>query len=318
MWYDNSTWANPNDPSTAGAGSSVALGYAKGIDPRNYATHDDWANAYSAAVNPQAGGGGGVWLTGDQNRTFGGSSGQFAPPTPTKLAADSPLWNSPTPLAQTSQPNMWAGGTPGFNEMGGQVGAPTSANRTAADYAYNPQQYLDPSMAFTMSNGLRALGSSASAAGQTFSGNTLKDILGYSQGLAGQNWNQAAGQAAQQQGFNRGVDTSNTQLNQSQQGITNAQNQYNQNFGYQAALNDQTIPWNQQMQAAQLGLGAQGQQSTLSQTLATLLSGNLGTLGQIQGSGTIGANNSITNAISQMLAGLTRNNTLNLALPQGG
>jgi len=72
------------------------------------------------------------------------------------------------------------------------------------------------------------------------------------------------------------------------------------------------------MQAAQLGLGAQGQQSNLSQTLATLLSGNLGTLGQIQGSGTIGANNSITNAISQMLAGLTQNNTLNRVLPQGG
>jgi hypothetical protein len=227
---------------------------------------------------------------------------------------------------------MWAGGNPNFSEIAGGMsslpnqipngqsgvpGAPSSANRTAADYGYNPQQYLDPSMAFTMSNGLRALGSSASAGGQTFAGNTLKDILGYSQGLAGQNWGQAAGQAAQQQGFQRGVDTSNTQLNQAQQGITNAQNNYNQNFGYQAALNDQTIPFNQQMQLGQLGLQGTGQQSQLAQTLATLLSSNYQTQGNVQGAGAIGGNNALTSAISAILANANSNNMMNRVLPGG-
>lgn len=187
-----------------------------------------------------------------------------------------------------------------------------------APYSLNTSAYLDPSMAFTMANGLRTLGSSAAAQGQTFSGNTLKDILGYSQGLASQNWNNASQLAAQQQGFGRGVDVSNTQLDQSQQGITNNQNQANRNFDYQAQLNDQTIPFSQQLQLANLGLGAQGQTSNLATTLATLLSGNLGTLGQIQGSGTIGSSNAVTNAISQILANMNQSNVLNRVLPNTG
>lgn len=229
----------------------------------------------------------------------------------------------------------------GMNGNGGPITQNTTpnglgaANQTANDYNYDPSKYLDPSMGWTMQQGLRGLGSTASAKGQTFSGQTLKDILGYSQGLASQNWNQAAQQAAQQQGFARGVDTSNVGMNQAQQGITNnlnlqnnaqnmqqqginnALNQYNQGFQYQRALNDQTIPFSQQMQMAQLGLQGTGQASNLASTLATLLSANAQGAGSAAGAGTVGGSNALQSAISQILASLSSGNIVNRVLPQG-
>jgi len=297
-----------------------------GIDPRNYATQDDYANAWNTAMSPT--GNAGVWTTGGQNQTYGGSSGQYG-------ATTSPAAPAPAPAAPTSPPRSassgwgaspgtvgsgndmnggWASPDQGFPGTGGYpIGGPIPTGAGAGypgggqagqapgspGYPLDVNKYLDPSMAFTMANGLRTLGSSASAGGQTFSGNTLKDILGYSQGLASTNYNNAEQQAAQQQGFKYGVDTGD------------------RNFAYQAQLNDQTIPFDQQYKMAQLGLQGQGQNSSLAATLATLLSGNLGTLGQIEGSGTIGSNNSITSAISQILSGLVNNNTLNRVLPQG-
>ena len=151
-------------------------------------------------------------------------------------------------------------------------------------------------MNFTMGEGLRALGSSASAQGQTFSGNTLKDILKYSQGVAGTNYQNASNTAAQQQGFGNTVDQQNV-----------AQGNVNRNFDYQAQLNDQTIPFDQQYKTAQLGLQGSGQQSTLASVLA-----------QILGAGTVGASNSLTSAISQMLASLNQNNLYNNLFPAKG
>jgi hypothetical protein len=194
-------------------------------------------------------------------------------------------------------------------------------------------KWLDPSMQFTMDQGMRALGSSASAGGQTFAGNTLKDILGYSQGLASQGYNDAYNKAAGQQQFaqqgsqfDRNLQN---QMSMSDNALQAAQQQANANreiaanqlawnresgdraFNYQAQLNDQTIPWQQQYQMAQLGLQGTGQQSNLAATLAGLLSNNLLTQGQIQGSGTMGQNNSITSALSSILSGLYNNNTYN-------
>ncbi len=68
-WYNESLWPN-GDPAQAGAGTAVAIGMRHGVDPRNYATHDGWADAYSKAV-----GIGGVWLSATQP-----PSAQPAPP----------------------------------------------------------------------------------------------------------------------------------------------------------------------------------------------------------------------------------------------
>ena len=111
--------------------------------------------------------------------------------------------------------------------LNGQTTTPNATGGFTTTNPYDVSNYLDPSMAFTMANGLRSLNSNQAASGQLSSGNSLKDILGYSQGLASTNYNNAVGQA-----------------------------QNDRNFGYNVALNDQTIPFNQQLQLAQLGMRA--------------------------------------------------------------
>jgi hypothetical protein len=229
----------------------------------------------------------------------------------------------PAVMPGTQEAQAW----PSMSPIGGDQGPITQQtnpnglganNQTSNDYNYDPSKYLNPSMDWEMQQGLRGLGSTASAKGQTFSGNTLKDIMGYSQGLARTNYNNAAQTAAQQQQFARGVDTSNVGMNQAQQGIDNNLAQYNQGFQYQKQLNDQTIPFDQAYKQAQLGLQGTGQQSNLAATLATLLSANAQGAGAAQGAGTVGANNSLTSAISQILASLTSGNIVNKVIPQGG
>ena len=56
----------------------------------------------------------------------------------------------------------------------------------------NTQQFMDPSMQFAMAEGQKALERSAAARGGALSGAAMKDLLNYSQGLATQNYNNAA------------------------------------------------------------------------------------------------------------------------------
>ena len=62
-----------------------------------------------------------------------------------------------------------------------------------AGYNKNVNDFLDPSMAYEMDQGNRALQGSAAAAGGLLSGKTLRDMQRHSQGLAQGNWNNAQG-----------------------------------------------------------------------------------------------------------------------------
>lgn len=211
-------------------------------------------------------------------------------------------WGSPGNVPGGNLAGGWgAGGSslpPSSSMYPTNVPRGTSPDLGSPGYPIDVAKYLDPSMRFQMGEGMRALESSASAGGQTLSGNTLRDILKYSQGLAGTDYGNAFNRAAQQQGFKYGVDTGD------------------RNFAYQSQLNDQTIPFDQQMRLAQMGLTATGQQSSLAATLAALNSGNLNTLGQTGASGTIGGSNIINQTLQQILTNAIGNNTLNRILPQ--
>lgn len=208
------------------------------------------------------------------------------------------------------------------------------------DLSFDPSKYLDPSMAFTMGQGLQAVDSAMGANGLLNSGAQARGILDYSQGLASQNWQQAAQQAAQQQGF--GFQTRQADVQNALQAaglnaqIGNMQNQYglgvaqlgqqgqefNANLGFQgqmannqfglsqAALSGQLGYQQQQLALSQLGmlgqLGLGGAQSAAGAagTYGTNLANLLAIMGQTQGTGTIGAANQWNQGITGALGGL--------------
>lgn len=82
----------------------------------------------------------------------------------------------------------------GANQQQEQLGAGISALKNQQGNL-DVNQFLDPSMQFTMNQGLNALNASAAARGGLLSGGALKNALEYSQGLASQNYNNAVNQA---------------------------------------------------------------------------------------------------------------------------
>lgn len=73
-----------------------------------------------------------------------------------------------------------------------QLGNEGIAGIKAQQGPLNVGQFLDPSMAFQQAEGQKAVQTSAAARGGLLSGATLKDLTQYSQGLASQNYNNAA------------------------------------------------------------------------------------------------------------------------------
>lgn len=304
------SWYTGGDPSQAAPGSAAYIGMQHGIDPRNYARHDDWANAIAGLSS--GGSAPGTWVANPNQvngrsvgpaPVYGGSSGQYpAAPTSTPYVPPANAGSSPVSWGTTGG-NMAPGSAPPGG-VGGYSGGGIAPPNASTGYALNPGAYLDPSMAFETAEGLRALGSRAGAAGQTFAGNTLKEIMDYSQGRARTNYNNATAVAQQQQGFGRGVDVNNRDF-------TQGQNVSDRDFAYLAQLNDQTIPFGQRMAEAQLGLQGAAGGSSLAAILAQLVSGNTMTGGQAGAAGTVGGNNAITQMISQLLAQMNSGAMLN-------
>jgi hypothetical protein len=158
-----------------------------------------------------------------------------------------------------------------------QTGYGTSPNSSSTAFGVPPQiaQYLDPSMAFQQAQGLRALDSQATATGGLQSGQTLKDILNYSQGLASTGYNNAFNQAAQQQGFGAGL----------------AQQDWQNNLNLANTLS---------------GMGQYGTtgSANANNLLATLLSQNTLAGGNAAAAGTIGGSNAITGGVSQAIGNM--------------
>ena len=163
-------------------------------------------------------------------------------------------------------------------------------------YGFNVNDYLDPSMAFQMSQGLNALQNSAAARGNLNSGQTLKDILAYSQGLAGQDFNNAFNRAANVRDFTYGVDTGDRA------------------FAYNAMNNDRNFNYNTLRDLAGMGLSGAGQASNADTALSGLIASLMSNQGQIQGAGAVGGSNSINSIISAILNQILQSRFVNGAL----
>lgn len=167
------------------------------------------------------------------------------------------------------------------------------ANPNAPNYPLNVGAYLNPMADYMQQQALKNIQSTYAGAGNLQSGPAMKGIADYAENMAlGNAYLPALGAAQQQQGFGYNV------------------NNNDRNFAFQQQLANQTIPFQQQMQLAQLGLqGTQGQQG-VSNLLATLLGQNAIAAGNAAGTGTIGGSNAISQAIQQMLSNYLGQNLL--------
>jgi hypothetical protein len=164
--------------------------------------------------------------------------------------------------------------------------------------------FLDPSMAFRLKQGEDAIQNSAAARGGLLSGNTLKQLTKYGQDMGSQEYANAFNRANSDRGFRYGVDAGDRDFAyRAQTG--------DRDFGYNAQRDDRNF--NQQTLRDLAGFGMQGTQGSnaLQATLAALISGNTMAAGNAQGAGTIGGSNAINNAISQILAQVMGNRTIN-------
>jgi len=197
--------------------------------------------------------------------------------------------------------------------------APTSGQQVLND---------DPGYQFRMNEGMKAINASAAAKGGLQSGAALKAAQQYGQGLASQEYGASYGRAlgrnqmdwqraqyGNEQQYNRALAEKERQTELAKYG-----NQWNYNVGRDAnqlryardyqmntdvaqrnrdqyALNYQTALGTRQqnigeLQAlANMGMGAQGQQSTATANLANALTGNITGAGAAQAAGQVGAAN---------------------------
>ena len=101
----------------------------------------------------------------------------------------------------------------GANQEQAQLGSGISALK-GQQGNLNVSEFLDPSMAFTMQEGMKALDASAAARGGLLSGAALKSALEYSQGLASQNYDNAVTQAMANRNQQIGIGQNLTQIGQ--------------------------------------------------------------------------------------------------------
>jgi hypothetical protein len=160
-------------------------------------------------------------------------------------------------------------------------------------------QYLNPMAGWAQDQGLKGLQSTYAGSGSLNSGTAMKGISDYlTKSSINDAWQPAFSNYMTDKGFNYGVDSAD------------------RNFGYQAATGDRNYNLQQLLAQGQLGLqGTQGG-ANVNNVLATLLSGNLGSLGQIQGTGTMGQNNATTASIQSMINMLLGQGAVNAATPR--
>lgn len=144
-------------------------------------------------------------------------------------------------LQQINDKGMWAenGVRQGITTAQGQLqtGARTLAGQQGA---LNVSEFYDPSMAFQMQEGQKAIQASAAARGGMMSGAALKELTKYSTGLAATNYNNAVQQALASRG--QQIDIGRTQSNIGLAGLSAGQHLYDQglqSYGDMARLDAQ-------------------------------------------------------------------------------
>ena len=153
-----------------------------------------------------------------------------------------------------------------YQQVGGQalMGLNDAANAQTqfkAPSADDIKGQLDPSMQFTMDEGLKALQRSAAGRGRLNSGGTLKDINTFAQGLASTNYGNAYSRAFQTSvaNYQSGMENQNNRfqrnysLGQMGYNATTNENAARENFGNQVMGLDERTGVN--IANSQLGLG---------------------------------------------------------------
>src|SRR5438552_11348495 len=153
-----------------------------------------------------------------------------------------------------------------YQQVGGQalMGLNDAANAQTqfkAPSADDIKGQLDPSMQFTMDEGLKALQRSAAGRGRLNSGGTLKDINTFAQGLASTNYGNAYSRAYQNSlmNYQSGMENQGNRFNRlnsiSQMGYnaTANENAARENFGNQTMALDERTGYS--IAQSQLGLG---------------------------------------------------------------
>lgn len=182
---------------------------------------------------------------------------------------------------------------PGTTLPPGAPGAPGAAGGPLdVGYGVDLYKYLDPSIAFQMQQGLNALQNSAAARGNLDSGQTLKDILKYSQGLASTDFGNAFNRATNVRNFNYGADVGD------------------RDFFYGAARDDRNFNAQMDQFLAQLGLSATGQGMQGDNYMSGLIAALMGNAGNISAAGGIGGGNAINNTISTIINQILQNNAI--------
>lgn len=208
---------------------------------------------------------------------------------------------------------MYAGGSPKFNEFGGMLGGtgpgggmPRSnvGGNANVGYGFDVKQYLDPSMRYQMDEAQRVLENSAAARGALNSGQTLRDLTQLGTNMAATDWNNAFGRAANVRDFTAGLD-------QADRAFDYGARRDDRNFDYMTRTGDRDFDYRRLSDLARMGLGAAGNAQSGDNALTGLLAGLLGNAGQIQGSGTIGQGNSINSTIGSIINMLMSNSILN-------
>ena len=115
-------------------------------------------------------------------------------------ALNAPFINSGSNAAGTIAGNA-AGATSAI------PGAVSGLQNTASGQGLNVSQFYDPSMAFTLQQGTQALQRSQAASGGVLSGAALKNLTGYAEGVASQNYQSAVTNALAEQSQQASANT---------------------------------------------------------------------------------------------------------------
>lgn len=208
------------------------------------------------------------------------------------------LPGSPSTPTANSQGNQTLGGLAnsggtGQTVTGGQIAGGTASSDpwstpAAAGQGMAMSSFLNPMAQYMQDWANKGLQSTYAAQGDLLSGPAMQGISQFNQNAALNN--------AWQPAFNNY--------------LANNQQQYGM------ALNDQTIPFQQQMQLAQLGLQGQQGSSSLAATLAALLSNNMTNIGQAQAGGSIGTGNAINSSIANAISNALQQNYMNMFAPK--
>ena len=217
---------------------------------------------------------------------IGVTGGTSTPPTspgvatpPSTLPGTPVAANPAAGLGAASLASLAAGTTPSING-GNSIPLPSSSS----GYALDPSAYMNPEEQYLQQWMTNDTQSAYGAAGDELSGADQRALSSNQANLAAAtSYAPALAAAEQQQGAGIGLG------------------EFNQNFGYNQALNNEEIPFSQNLQLAQLGLGGTEAGVQEQEMLAQIEAQLAQSAGTASAAGTTGIGSTASNSIQQMI-----------------